>query len=85
MVSVARAAGRSRAEREPRGEEPARATTRPVPVAGWVSTADSRARVTVVPTATTRPPSRAMREAVARPIPEAAPVTTAVRPANRSR
>ena len=34
-------------------------------------------------TAMTRPPSRAMRDAVARPIPEAAPVTITVLPVNR--
>jgi hypothetical protein len=31
----------------------------------------------------TRPPSRAMRDAVARPMPETAPVTITVRPSNR--
>jgi hypothetical protein len=46
------------------------------------------ARVTLKPPvrliAMTRPPSRAMRDAVARPIPEAAPVTITVLPVNRT-
>ena len=41
-------------------------------------------RSPVTSTAMTRPPSRAMRDAVARPIPEAAPVTITVLPVNRT-
>jgi hypothetical protein len=40
--------------------------------------ANSSRRSEEMSTATTRPPSRAIRDAVARPIPEAAPVTMMV-------
>jgi len=43
----------------------------------------SSKRVVEMSTAMTRPPSRATRDAVARPMPDAAPVTITVRPSNR--
>jgi hypothetical protein len=43
----------------------------------------SSKRLVEMSTAMTRPPSRATRDAVARPMPDAAPVPITVRPSNR--